>query len=264
MKIRILIALGALAALSGIWFVAGKLHRFAYWIGHKSDAEVQALQRDGWQVDRLPVDDGVELVGLVRPPSRPDASDARWLLFVPGNSASLLDGFQQVLDELRGDDDVGLAFWAYRGFDASGGAPTPAALRRDLMRQWRRLQELGATAANTEIWGYSLGSMLAPHLAAELCDAGTPPKRLVLIATGSEIAIRPHGLFGRFRASDRYEAASAAARVTCPVVVAHGSDDDALPIAGARALAERMQAQFVEIDGRGHADLWREVRAEVW
>ncbi|MCB9878217.1 MAG: hypothetical protein H6835_11520 [Planctomycetes bacterium] len=263
MKFRLLLAAAALLALPAVWYLLGKRHRFAYWIDRKSDAEVAALATAGWQVDRLEVAPGVELVGLVRPPRSPDA---RWILFVPGNSTDLLRGFRDVLDGLRGDDDVGLAFWAYRGFEASGGAPDQAALRTDLQLQWRRLRQLGATAARTEIWGYSLGSVLAPHLCAWLCDQGETPRRLVLLATGDDIPIMPFGLFGRLRASERYELDSAVDRVCCPVEIAHGTLDDALPIAGAEAVARRFgaRATFHALDGCGHADLWPAARAALW
>lgn len=261
MKIQTVLVLAGVAILPVAWLLAGKAHRFAYWTGKKTDAQVTALATNGWVVDRLPVADGIELVGLVRPPKNPGA---RWLLFVPGNSTAILDGFQAVLDDLRGDDDVGLAFWGYRGFDASGGTPTPAALRSDLMPQWQRLQELGAKPERTEIWGYSLGSALAPHLAAALCQQKTPPQRLVLLATGMEIPVRPHGLLGRFGSSDIFEGASVASAVTCPVAIAQGSDDRAMPIASARELAQAFGTKVQEIPDRGHADLWPQARALLW
>lgn len=261
MKIHTVLVLAGIAALPVAWLLAGKAHRFAYWIATKSDSQVHALAKDGWLVDRLQVADGVELVGLVRPPKNPNA---RWVMFVPGNSTALLDGFQAVLDELRGDDDVGLAFWGYRGFDASTGTPNPQALQADLMPQWNRLLELGATAERTEIWGYSLGAALAPHLAADLCKAGTPPNRLVLVATGMEIPVRPHGLFGRFSSSDIFEGHSVAARVTCPVAIAQGSEDAAMPIAGAQQLAKKFGTEVQVIEGKGHVDLWPDTRTLLW
>lgn len=237
------------------------MHRFAYWITRKDDAQVQALATNGWIVDRLRVAPGVDLVGLVRPPI---SSNARWVLFVPGNSTTLLDGFQGVLNDLRGDDDVGLAFWGYRGFDASGGTPNPAALKSDLAKQWLRLQELGATANRTEVWGYSLGSAIAPHLVANMCSAMQAPQRLVLLATGPEIPVRPFGMFGRFMSSDIYEGVSAKGRVTCPVVVAQGSVDSVMPIDGAKKLAKAFGAQMVVLEGSGHIDLWADARRELW
>lgn len=237
------------------------MHHFAYWIARKDDAQVQALATNGWVVDRLRVAPGVELVGLVRPPIAPDA---RWVLFVPGNSTAMLDGFQSVLDDLRGDEDVGLAFWGYRGFDASGGTPNPAVLQSDLAEQWLRLQALGATADRTEIWGYSLGSALAPHLVANMCSAMQAPQRLVLLATGPEIPVRPFGVFGRFKPSDIYEGVSVKDRVTCPVIVAQGSIDDAMPLDGAKELAKAFGARMVVLEGRGHVDLWADARRELW
>lgn len=249
--------------LAAAWFVAGKLHRFAYWIGRQTDAEVQALATDGWRVDRLSVAPDVTLVGLVRPPSRPDA---RWILFVPGNSSSLLAGFRGVLDDLRGSDDVGIAFWAYRGYDASTGAPGPAALQDDLLRQWQHLRSLGADPARTEVWGYSLGAVLAVQLAARLAAAGERPARLVLAAAGERIAIMPHGVFGRFCPDDVYDAMAAAAHVDCATVIVHGADDDAVPVAEARRLAAAIgpRATLHEVAGRGHFDLWDDVRRLAW
>jgi len=249
--------------LAAAWFAAGKMHRFAYWMAPKTDAEVQALAVDGWRVDRLQVADDVTLVGLVRPPQR---ADARWILFVPGNSSAVLEGFRGVLDDLRGSDDVGMAFWAYRGFDASTGTPTPAALAHDLLRQWQHLQSLGAVPARTEIWGYSLGSLLAVQLAARLGTTGEGPGRLVLAAAGEQIGIMAHGLFGRFLADDVYDARAAAAQVACPTVIVHGTADDAMAIEQARGLAEALGARATlhEVAGKGHFDLWADVRRLAW
>lgn len=252
-----LLLLGAAAAA---WLLAPKLHRFAYWIDHKTAAEVDALATGGWRVDRLPVADGATLVGLVRPPAAPTA---RWILFVPGNSTALLAGFRAELDRLRGDADVGLAFWAYRGFEASTGTPTPAALADDLLRQWERLRELGAAPDRTEIWGYSLGTPLAVQLAARLGERGEAPRRLVLAAAAARIAVMRHGAFGRFLPADVYDATASLAAVPCPTVVVHGSVDDALPIDGARALAAALGARATlhELPGKGHLDLWDDLRS---
>jgi pimeloyl-ACP methyl ester carboxylesterase len=253
----------ALAAAALAWLVAPRLHRFAYWIDHKTGAEVDALATDGWQVDRLQVAPDVTLVGLVRPPQAPAA---RWILFVPGNSTALLAGFRAELDRLRGDADVGLAFWAYRGFEASGGTPTPPALADDLLRQWERLRELGATPDRTEVWGYSLGAPLAVQLAARLGERGQGPRRLVLAAAAPRISVMRHGLFGRFLPDDDYDATAALAAVPCPTVVVHGTDDDALPIDGARALAAALGARATlhELPGKGHLDLWDDLRRLVF
>lgn len=252
-----------LLLLVAAWFAAGKMHPYAYWIGRKTPADVEALATDGWRVDRLQVAPDVALMGLVRPPR---AADARWILFVPGNSPTLLDGFRPVLDGLRGDDDTGLAFWAYRGYDASDGTPDPKVLLADLVQQWRHLRALGAVPERTEIWGYSLGSVLAVQLVAALAEQGERPARLVLAAVAERLALMPHGLFGRFLGSDVYAMQPALAAVDCPTVIVHGHDDAAVPVAGARRVAEALGARATLhlVPGRGHFDLWDDVRRLAW
>lgn len=262
MKLLLLLA-AVLLLLAGVWIAAGKVHPYAYWIGRKTAAEVEALATGGWRVDRLEVAPGVTLVGLVRPPQNPGA---RWVLFVPGNSTAMLDGFRPVLDGLRGDDDVGLAFWAYRGYDASGGTPSPTALVDDLLVQWRHLAALGAAPERTEIWGYSLGSVLAAQLTARLEAEGVRPARLVLAAVAERLALMPHGLLGRFAGSDVYAIEPALARIACPTLIVHGTADEALPIEGARRVAERLgaRARLCEVSGKGHLDLWDDLRRLAW
>jgi len=253
------LALSLLVALPLVWVGAGKLHRFAYWIDRKTDAEIEALATGGWRQDRLEVAPGIVLAGLVRPPASPDA---RWILFVPGNSTALLAGFRAELDALRGEADVGMALWAYRGFEASGGVPVPEALEQDLLRQWDHVKQLGARPNKIELWGYSLGSVLAVRLAAALADRGETPARLVLAAAGEQIPIMQHGLLGRFQPDDVYDAVEAIPRVRCPTVIVHGTADDALPIEGARRLAMLLgdRATLHELPGKGHTDLWADLR----
>jgi alpha/beta superfamily hydrolase len=257
-KRSLLVLLALAAALPTVWLLAGKLHRFSYWISRCRPADLQPLATSGWELVRLPVAADVELFGLVRPPREPNA---RWLLFAPGNGEALLRGFRGVLDALRGERDLGLCLFAYRGFDASGGTPDPAALRADLLRQWHWLRGRGVPAASIEVWGYSLGSVLASQLVADVVATGEQPARLVLVAAAERIAVRAHGVAGRFTGADQYVASNACG--STPILLLHGTADDALPLAGARALAAAFgsRATLHELPGRNHFDLWSDVAA---
>jgi pimeloyl-ACP methyl ester carboxylesterase len=114
-----------------------------------------------------------------------------------------------------------------------------------------------------ELWGYSLGAGVAVQLAAELCGAGTPPRRLVLLSAYDRIAVMRDGPFGRLLPGDVYDAIGAAGRVTCPTTIVHGVDDDALPLSGSRALHRTLgpRARLVELPGRGHVDYLGELAA---
>lgn len=254
-----MIAVAVAALLLAVWLLAPRLHRFAYWVGRKDRAAVQALAHEGWQLDVLSTDDGAELVGLVRPPR---ADDAPWILFLPGNTTDITAAFQPVLDAVVGARDRGAAFWPWRGFDASSGVPTPPGLLADARAGWRHLTlDLRVPPARIELWGYSLGSGLAVQLAAELCRHGTPPRQLVLLSAYDRIPVMRSGAFGRLLPDDVYDAAAVAAAVTCATVLVHGSDDDALPIDGARTLQRALggAARWIELPGRGHVDYLSEL-----
>jgi len=257
-----LIAACLLTALAVAWFGAKKLHRFAYWIDRKTDAEIRALATGRWRVQLLEVTAGVRLTGLVRPPAK---SDGKWVLFVPGNSTALLAGFQAELQRTL-PSDVGVAFWAYRGFESSGGSPTPEDLLSDLVQQWELLKTLNQSPEPPEVFGYSLGAILAVQLTAELTRTGDGPRRLVLASAGERIPIMKHGMFGRFQSDDVYDATVAAGEVQCPVVIVHGLADDALPIETARNLRELIgdNAKLHELPGKGHTDVWDGLKEFAW
>lgn len=255
-KFRLRSLLLPVSVVAMCWFAAGKRHRFAYWIGRTTTTELQALADDGYSLERLAVADDTTLVGLSRSPADPNA---RWVLFVPGNSTAILAGFRPILEQLRAGRDLGVCLFAYRGFDASDGAPNPTALRADLVAQWQWLRNRGVPPSRIEVWGYSLGSVLATQLVAEVSARGEHPARLVLMAAAPALTLRRHGPFGRLLPGDEYQAATSPGQ--CPVLVLHGDADLTLPITDARELATRFgsRATLHELPGRGHLDLWPEV-----
>ena len=257
-------AVAAAACLLCAWVLAPKLHGFAYWIARTDRAAIAANAPPGWRLDVLAVEPGVELIGLVRPPAH---GDAPWLLFLPGNASGIAAGFAPVLDAVASARGCGAAFWPWRGFDASTGTPSPQGLLEDARAAWRRLtQDLAIAPARIELWGYSLGSGIAVQFAAELCRAGTPPVRVVLLSAYDRIGVMRAGTFGRLLPDDVYDARAAAAAVTCPVVLVHGSADDTLPLDGARALQRAIgaHAAMVELPGSGHVDYLAELPALRW
>lgn len=254
MHTRVLITVAIAAALAAVWFGSRRLHRFAYWTARHEPAAIARLATGDWRLDRFTPAPQVELFGLWRPPRSPQG---RHVVYLPGNSESVLAGFQDVLTRAAGERDLAFAFWAPRGFDASTGTPSPAALAEDAIACWDRCTHEFGFPERRELWGYSLGAAVAVEVAARLCARGTPPSRLLLLAAGDVLPVMPAGLFGRFRPDDRYDALAAAPRVTCPVTMVHGALDDALPLAGARRLQQAFPGpvEFRELPRVGHVDL---------
>ena len=56
-----------------------------------------------------------------------------------------------------------------------------------------------------------------------------------------------------------FDRAAHAARLGCPLLVIHGSEDEISPIEDGRAIASAAPAgEIVEVEGAGHNDLWAE------
>jgi len=263
------LAIALLVLLAAAFLIAPRLHQFAYWTAPLSEAEWQALGQPPWTATALPTPDGPRLAGLVRQPTAPDAP---WILFLPGNSRSLLAGFQAAMNALCHEWDAGVAFWAWRGFDASAGTPDPQALRADARAAWDYLTgTLGIPPGRIHLVSYSLGTAPACALLAELIAEGTPPASAVWTSPYTEISLMGPGLWDRFRASHRFDALEFARPGPVPVLITHGAVDDTLPLEGARALA-RAYGEDVPVEvipGAGHSDwlgdaaAWNPVRSWI-
>ena len=123
MKMRLAIGLGlatavALMTVSWPWLtrVMGRPRpRFPYLATPLSSTAYDELAHlEGWAKSLITVAPGVKLRGLVRNPKNPGSP---WVLYYPGNDRTQLRTGQAFLATLFGTDDLGLAVFAYRGFD---------------------------------------------------------------------------------------------------------------------------------------------------
>src|SRR5688500_2612610 len=86
--------------------------RFPYLSRPISDATYAELAaKPGWTKAALEVAPDIQLNGLVR---KPRSDGAPWILYYPGNDESQLQRGQSFLIRLGGDEDWGLAVFAYR------------------------------------------------------------------------------------------------------------------------------------------------------
>lgn len=206
-----------------------------------------------WHVDRIEVEPSVELVGIVRAPSR---SDEPFILFFPGNGEHELRSGQKLCEGVSDGSHFGCATFAFRGYDASSGRPGPDAFHEDALRISRHLSErYGTPPGKVHLIGFSMGSEVAFWLGAELSRRGTPPPSVVLLSSYTPpyqmIRYPRHSLFWPF--ADRYDPESQITDVQSPTLIVHGISDNLCPIDQARDLATRLgsRARLVEIDG-GH------------
>jgi uncharacterized protein len=193
--------------------------------------------------------DEIVLRGLERPPS---IASAPWILFFDGNTAHPLENGQRVLDALAGDRGWGAVLWAYRGYDGSGGAPTPEDLLSDGWAEYKGLlNDEALDPSRVHLIGFSLGTSIAAAVAARA--HGAAPASVTLLAPMSELEMISrvgHTLH-------RYETLKYLADMDAPTLIVHGALDKTLPTAGGRQVALRLgpRARYVELPDCGHLDL---------
>ncbi len=144
----------------------------------------------------------------------------------------------------------------YRGYGKSSGRiESEAQLESDVRAAWRLVapQYVGR---RTVIYGRSLGTALAAALAAEV-----RPDLTVLVSpycSMAELARRQYPLLPVVLLRYPLTTCAAAARITTPLLLIHGDQDNVIPIGESeKILARAPQAELLRIRGAAHDDLQR-------
>jgi uncharacterized protein len=204
---------------------------------------------------RLHTDDGLDLLAWYRPAALRRAT----ILYLHGNGGHI--GYRG--DRVRPfiDAGFGVLLVEYRGYGGNPGRPSEQGLMFDARAALAFLDTAGAPAADTVLYGESLGSTVAVAIAAERAAAGRPVAALVLdapLTSVSDVAAHHYPWMPvRWLLKDRFDAAARIADVRAPVLIVHGEADGIVPIRYGRALFEaaREPKEAVWIRGGGHEDL---------
>jgi len=200
--------------------------------------------RDGPQTFHLTTADGTRIsaVHLVNP--RADFT----ILYSHGNAEDL-GLVAPLLARLR---EWGFAVFAYdyRGYGTSQGTPSERGAYEDVDAAYAFLtRRLGVAPGRIIAYGRSVGSGPAIDLATRQPLAGLVVESAFVTAFRvlTRIPLLP---FDKFRNADKI------ARVSCPVLVMHGVEDDIVPIAHGRRLYEAAPEpkRFLWVEGAGHND----------
>lgn len=176
-----------------------------------------------------------------------------WVLYLHGNAATIASRVNLArYRELRA---LGLHVVApeYRGFAGLGGVPSEAALAADARVAFDYLTTtLHVSPARIVIYGWSLGSAVAVHLASQV------PSGAVILegAPASLVALgqRHYPLFPiRFLMRNPFESIRRIEQVSAPLLFLHSPEDDVIPIGEGRRLFDAAPSpkRFVEVRG-GH------------
>ena len=195
---------------------------------------------------RLPVADA-ELQIAVR--ERPGA---KALLYFGGNAEDVSGAYAQLA---RWFPDHALYLMHYRGYGASTGQPTEAALHEDAQALWALVSR---SHGDITVMGRSLGSGVAVRLASVQPTA----KHLILITPYDSIAAVAAAQFPwlpvRWLLADTFDSVAWAPRVKMPVTVIAAEHDAVIGRQHTQALLDRLPSgllRYTEVPGAGHNDL---------
>ncbi len=210
--------------------------------------------REGPDIVKLRTADGGTIAARWLP--NPQARYA--ILYSHGNAEDLGD-LAPFLHELKAEGFSVLAY-DYRGYGLSDGRPSERAAYRDAEAAYDYLtRDLGVPAERVILHGRSLGGGPSAHLASTRPAAG-----LVLESAFTTVfrayADVPLVPFDRFRVADRL------AGLRIPVLVIHGTQDEAvLPTHGRQLfVAAREPKRVLWVEGAGHNDLVSVAGERYW
>ncbi len=215
----------------------------------------QAGMPDGEIVD-VTTADGVRLRGWYLPasPTRGARLPTPGLLWFYGNLETVT-GLAPIVRWLR-PPDVALLILDYRGYGESGGSPSEQGLYADAEAAWTYLTTRPEVdASRIAVYGRSVGAVPALHLATTRLV-----KAVVLespFSSAAEMARVHYPMLPSFIVRLSMNNLERAARLTAPLLVFHGTEDNiALPRMG-RAVAEAGHArELVMIQGAGHNETY--------
>ncbi len=198
--------------------------------------------------------DSLALVTWVIPPRDSTAARPAWVLVCHGNAGNISLPLRQDWSRALLAEGVGIVSFDYRGYGASDDGPLDEeALYRDArtVYEWM-VRDRGIDPQRIVIYGHSLGSGVATHLAANVEAAG-------LILEGAFTSVPDVGasrypwLPVRLLAGERFASVERVDSIAMPKLLLHAADDQVIPFAFGEALFAAAPApkEFVSLTG-GH------------
>ncbi len=200
----------------------------------------------------LATEDGHALLAWHRPPADPALPT---LVYFHGNAGHIGMRADKVRPYL--DAGMGVLLTTWRGYSGNPGDPSEQGLYRDGRAALTFLAAAGAPAERIVLYGESLGTGVAVHLARERA-----PAAVVLEAPYSSIADVAQARFPLLPVKslilDRFDSMNKIAALAAPVLIVHGARDWTIPIRfGERLFAAAAEPKKLHVyPDAGHNDLY--------
>lgn len=191
---------------------------------------------------------GLRLSGWFMPPMNASPT----IILVHGRSGNI--STRTTIAQRLFDDGFGVLLFDYRGYGASEGAPSEAALSEDTQSAFEWAVAQNIPPSQIIVVGQSLGNAPASDLAARHSVAGlllVSPFTSLPEAAADKLPWLPIQVIPWN--ANRYEVGRLLSRVACPIIAIASDSDGLVPIVNARKLgADLSRFQFVEVTGFAH------------
>jgi fermentation-respiration switch protein FrsA (DUF1100 family) len=185
---------------------------------------------------------------------------ARFTLIYFHGNAEDLGHVEPSLRELRDRLGVSVLGWDYRGYGLSGGKPGEPATLRDAHTVLAYVAgTLGVPPERVILYGNSVGGGPAVEVAANHRVGGL----ILRSAFTSAFRVMTHV---RILPFDKFNNLGKLSRVTCPVLVIHGTVDDMIPFSHAQKLYAAAPGLKYKlwVGGASHNDLIETAGEDYW
>ncbi len=201
-------------------------------------------------------ENGLALVSWYLPPG----NDMPVIVYFQGNAATIADRDYKAAPW----HELGYGVWlvGYRGFGGNPGSPTEDGLYADARAALAVLAVRGIGPDKVILYGESLGTGVATHMAKELADQGTPARGLILEApfTAMGDAAQDHYPFlpARWLVRDTYDSLTKISSIKTPLMIVHGDRDRVVKQEHGRRLfaAAKRPKTALWIKGAAHNNIY--------
>jgi hypothetical protein len=181
------------------------------------------------------------------------AAGAPTLVWSHGNGGNVA-GRVGVLQALAAQG-LGVFAYDYRGYGRSEGRPSEPGVYRDAEAAYDQLRADGVPAERIVAFGESLGGAVSIELALR-----RPCAAVAVVSTFTTLraVARHHYGIAAALAGDRFNSVDRLARLSVPILIAHGDRDEIVPFALGEELfrAARPPRRFLRVEGAQHNDVF--------
>jgi len=176
--------------------------------------------------------DNIELLGWYH---KKNLNDYKTLVYFHGNAGSLENRIHKI-NHFR-DMNINFLIIAWRGFSGNSGKPTEQGLYEDGKSAIKWLVKQGVNEKNLVLYGESLGTGVATHLAQNKNYAGVILETPFTSMIDAAKAFYPY-IPVNFLLKDKFENHKKIKNINLPILVMHGEVDQIVPFSMGKKIYE--------------------------